>query len=127
MSDTLGTIAILLLAAAAGEGINEFFMLPFLDMIKQKYEAKLQERGREWPQWAETLRIQIYRLWSGAVGIGIAWELQLDIFGLLGVWPLHPIVGNIITGLLIGRGSNYLHDLIKKWVQPKPPTLTVFK
>ncbi len=100
--DILQTVVIIVFAAAVGEGINEFFVLPWLDAVK----------GR----WNETARIQVYRMWSGLVGVGIAWELNLDVFALLSANPLHPIVGNILTGLLLGRGSNWLHELLKKFV-----------
>lgn len=100
------TIVVLILAAAVGEGINEFFFLPWLDNLKGK--------------WDECTRVQVMRLWSGLVGVGIAWELSLNVFGLLGAGLNHPLVGNILTGLLIGRGSNYVHALISRYVQKLP-------
>jgi len=95
-------IAVLVLAAAVGEGINEFFFIPWLDMAKGK--------------WNEVVRVQLARIWSGLVGVAIAWELGLSIFALLGVEPLHPIMGYVLTGLLIGRGSNYVHEFINRFV-----------
>jgi len=67
-------------------------------------------------KWNETVRVQVMRLWSGLVGIGIAWELGLDIFSLLNVQPLHEAAGWILTGLLLGRGSNWIHELIKSLI-----------
>ncbi len=100
--DIANTIALILLAAGVGEGINEFFFIPWLDVVKDK--------------WNETARVQIIRLWSGLVGVGIAWELQLDVFALLGADMRHGVVGQILTGLLLGRGSNWVHELIKRFV-----------
>lgn len=100
--DLAAKIAVIVLAAAVGEGINEFFFLPWLDILKGK--------------WNETARVQVMRLWSGLVGIAIAWELGLDIFSLLNVQPLHVAAGWILTGLLLGRGSNWIHELIKSFV-----------
>jgi len=103
---TVEKVALILLAAATGEGINEFFFMPFLD----RYEGRIDD----------ILRQQLARLWSGFVGIGIAYELSLDIFGLLDAQVRHPVVTFILTGLLIGRGSNWLHDLIKKFISVQP-------
>lgn len=96
-------IFLILFAAAVGEGVNEFFFLPWLDPFKEKMN--------------EVVRIQILRLWSGLVGVLIAWQLSLNIFELLGATLVWPVMGYILTGLLLGRGSNYLHDLLKRYVQ----------
>lgn len=96
-------VILLLFAAAVGEGINEFFFLPWLDPFKEKMN--------------EIVRVQILRLWSGLVGILIAWQLSLNIFELLGATLVWPVMGFILTGLLLGRGSNYLHDLLKRYIQ----------
>jgi hypothetical protein len=29
-----------------------------------------------------------------------------------------PFVGEVATGLLIGRGSNFVNDFIERWVRP---------
>ena len=113
--DLASKIAVIVLAAAVGEGINEFFFLPWLDAVKGK--------------WNETVRVQVMRLWSGLVGIGIAYELSLDIFSLLNVQPIHAAAGWILTGLLLGRGSNWIHELIKSLIlsnQVKAENVTRF-
>ena len=102
--DVLKQVLLIVFAAAVGEGINEFFFLPWFDGLKDK------------PRVSETVRVQIMRVWSGLVGIAIAWELGLDIFALLGGALQHPVVGNILTGLLIGRGSNFVHELLKRFI-----------
>lgn len=100
--DILQQTLLIVFAAAVGEGINEFFFLPWFDGLKDKLN--------------ETVRVQIMRLWSGAVGVGIAWELGLSIFALLGATLRHPTMGYVLTGLLIGRGSNWVHELLKRFV-----------
>lgn len=51
----------------------------------------------------------------GALSIGVILCLStgLDIFELLGITVRWPIVGMILTGVLISRGSNFIHDFIK--------------
>lgn len=104
-------VILLLLAAAVGEGINEFFFLPWFDGLKVP-EGETSKRSR----WCETVRIQCMRLWSGAVGIFIAWQLSLEIFGMLGATLVWPVAGYVLTGLVVGRGSNYLHELLKRYI-----------
>jgi hypothetical protein len=68
-------------------------------------------------------------LMYAAFGVGIlgAFVYKLDILALVFVYldPAAPVVvvvtvyGQIITGLAIGRGSNYIHDLVKQIGQVK--------
>lgn len=93
--------AFLLFAAAfLGEAANEFLVAPFVDLLRDKVP--------------EPLRQQIMRLWSAGVGILLAFELSLDIFGLLGTQARTPAFGMAFTGILIGRGSNWVHEMLKK-------------
>ena len=46
------------------------------------------------------------------VGIALALSYQVDILAALGLAP--SLVGQVVTGALIGRGSDYLHGFIKK-------------
>ena len=54
------------------------------------------------------------------VSMGLNYLAGLDIFTLVGI-PLQkaPFVGVISTGLLLSRGSNFVHDLIKTLVRFK--------
>lgn len=47
------------------------------------------------------------------IGIALAILSGADLCAAVGI-GLPPIVGQIVTGILISRGSNYLHDLISK-------------
>ena len=59
------------------------------------------------------------------VGIGGAFVYKFDLLYLLGQFigaeiPLHPF-GIVLTGMGIGRGAGYLHDLVSKFF--KKPTV----
>lgn len=47
-------------------------------------------------------------------GVVAAIAFQVDVIAALGVTSVYPLVGQIATGLVIGRGSNYVNDLISK-------------
>lgn len=114
--EVLAIVLLIVFAAAVGEGINEFFVLPWFDFLKldEPEEETSEERKRR--LWRETVRVQLMRLWSGAVGVFIILGLGVCVFSLLGAQFEPPIVGRILTGLLVGRGSNWIHELLKKFV-----------
>lgn len=52
------------------------------------------------------------------LGCLIAVNLNLDVFKLIGLNEINGMVGVILTGILISRGSNYvfeLYDRLTKW------------
>lgn len=45
-------------------------------------------------------------------GVIVCVLFRVDIFALAGLVGAHPYVGYIATGLVVGRGSNYLNDFV---------------
>jgi len=83
--------AVLVLAALA-EGLTEYFIVPLL--------AK---RGLE--EYAKYVAL--------LVGIGLCNMYRIDILlDLLDLVPFHPIAGYVLSGVIVGRGSNYLNDFV---------------
>lgn len=52
----------------------------------------------------------------GTIGLGIllAFLVNLDLFALLDIQTTSVVINKILTGIIISRGSNYVHDLICK-------------
>lgn len=50
---------------------------------------------------------------SLALGIALAWAYKIDIPAMVGLATQFVIVGYIVSGLIIGRGANYLNDIFK--------------
>ena len=48
------------------------------------------------------------------VGIVVCVGTKIDLFFILGVPIFWPYVGSALTGILISRGSNYIHDFVSK-------------
>lgn len=52
------------------------------------------------------------------LGIGLAWFYKIDLIAFaansVGVQMTPTLVGYILSGAIIGRGSTYLHDFWKK-------------
>lgn len=51
------------------------------------------------------------RMGALAVGLIIAFAINIDLFVAIGLNPVFKYIGVIATGILISRGGNYIHDL----------------
>ncbi len=61
------------------------------------------------------------RIWSYlnlvgslAVSVFVGVATGVDIFHLLGIDLKWPVVGVVLTGIIISRGSNFIHDLVTR-------------
>lgn len=61
----------------------------------------------------------IDRIGALVVGLIVACATNVDILELVGVPVVVPYIGVILTGILISRGSNFVHDLYEKMSNPK--------
>ena len=67
---------------------------------------------------------------SMAAGVGLCFYYKLDLVALLPTWLAEltksnaayepTVIGHILSGLAIGRGSNYLHQVMTKFFPVKP-------
>lgn len=53
------------------------------------------------------------------LGIGCALAFGVDLFAIAGINSNVPFVGEILTGVVLSRGSNYLFDLIGQITKQK--------
>lgn len=59
-------------------------------------------------------KVDINAIITAIIGIILAILAQLDIFCLIGIDFLIPYVGQVLTGLVLSKGSNYIYDFITK-------------
>jgi hypothetical protein len=108
MNPQIPTLTAILLLAWLTEAIVEYAARPWL-----------KPAGRTAPgEKPLTLRY-------AAMGLGVllAVAYQADLLALVGlISPISPYVGYVVTGLVIGRGSNFLHDLADRWLAPLVPS-----
>jgi hypothetical protein len=57
------------------------------------------------------------KLGALAIGLLVAFGSGIDVTELMGVQMKLPYLGIVLTGILISRGANWMHDWIKKVVQ----------
>lgn len=48
------------------------------------------------------------------LGIVVAIGYNADLFALFGLTSAIPLLGCVLTGVLLSRGSNYIFDLVKQ-------------
>ena len=56
---------------------------------------------------------------SAAIGIAMCVSAHVDALSALGVEITVPFIGQAITGLLVSRGSSFLHDIWDSINRPK--------
>ena len=39
---------------------------------------------------------------------------QINIFKIVGIELIVPIIGSLLTGIIVSRGANFVNDLFKK-------------
>lgn len=93
-------IVLILLGAAAGEGIIEFLVAPLFDMVVPENKS---------------IRVFGLNLSSAILGLLLAFGFRFGIFTLFGAEEAIPYMDQVVTGLLMGRGSNWLHNLFKRF------------
>lgn len=57
-------------------------------------------------------KIDIDRIGAVLIGILLALLTGIDIFQSLGIPISIPLLGKVLTGLLLSRGANFMHDII---------------
>jgi hypothetical protein len=53
---------------------------------------------------------------AASVGVALCFLYQVDVVALVGLNPVWQPGAFIVTGLLIGRGSNFVHDFVKTYL-----------
>lgn len=91
-------IAAVFALAFLTEGLTEYFVAPLLGIKGSKFLRHI----------------------AALVGIALCLTYRVDLFTLfLGLTPRLAYLGQVFTGLALGRGANFLHDIYSGYVRPK--------
>ena len=63
--------------------------------------------------WQEG-KININTIGALIVGIAVSILAKIDIFAMQGITLSIPLIGWVLTGILMSRGANFIHDLFNK-------------
>ncbi len=69
--------------------------------------------------WVVEKKIQWQQIFAMLFGILVSFAYCLDVLALVGIESHVAYVGNVLTGILISRGSNYIHDLYNRLIAKK--------
>ena len=103
--DTLETMTGILVLAALTEALVEYLFSP---VIKTRAPDR-RTLGLAWRDLA-------LRYTATAVGVLLCLAYRADLFLFFDLVPPWPWLGYVITGLLVGRGSNFVHDFASRWL-----------
>ena len=81
-----------------------------VEAIVQVFKAGVPETVTS-PSW-------MWPVVSSVIGVVMCIAAHVDALSALGVEITVPFIGQAVTGLLVSRGSNFLHDIWKKINNP---------
>ena len=118
--NTVTTFAAIFVLATLAESIVEYLVKPLLLPEEPRPDDPKPVAGDENGDGELIVipphtRGMLLRYVSALVGILLCIAYRADLLALVGLITTTPLVGYIITGIVIGRGANYLHDLVGRW------------
>lgn len=60
------------------------------------------------------IRGQSSRLVAIIIGILLCVSTHSGLLSIFKIYPLYPLIDYVLTGLIISRGSNIIHDMVSK-------------
>ena len=59
-------------------------------------------------------KFSIDKIGSLVISILISILAKIDIFPIVNLSIIVPVIGSILTGIIVSRGANFVHDLFNK-------------
>ena len=96
--ESLAPLGAILALAFLAEGLTEYFFSGLLT--------------------AKGIDTKYLRYIAALIGVALSLTYSLDILeDLLGISAGIPVLGKVLTGLILGRGSNFVHDFYSSYVK----------
>ncbi|MGD8626207.1 MAG: hypothetical protein PVJ34_16840 [Anaerolineae bacterium] len=118
MLTELTPFATILVLATLVEALIEHLVKPIF--LPQTNGAAEVEEDQPTPL-SPTIRDLLLRYCSAGLGMILCYAYDADLLALMGLHAAAPWIGSLITGILIGRGANFLHDFAGRWFGPGDP------
>lgn len=108
----MGTVVGILILAVIVEALVEYFVAPAVKPEGNKPpDPAPQPAGVDW-------RSMGLRYSAAAIGVALCIVYRCDLLSMAGLHSPYPWVGWLVTGLLIGRGANFVNDFASTWLAP---------
>jgi hypothetical protein len=119
MMDVLTRVIVIVFSAAVGEGIIEFLFSPLVELWLPEDKAD-DPQGKAQIKRTRTV---LFNIASALLGVVIGIGFRLELFGALGATESIVGMDRVLTGVLIGRGSNWVHGLANRFFTGIRPDL----
>ena len=107
MNESIAAVTGILVLATIAEALVEYLLAPIVEA--KGPSASKPETGVSWCNLA-------LRYCAALIGVGLSLVYRVDLLAFFGLTSPWPWVGWAITGVLIGRGSNFIHDFASRWL-----------
>jgi hypothetical protein len=109
----VATLTGILILATLAESLVEYLVRP---LVKPWGDG-------EPPPDARYLEIRTMglRYVAALVGVILCALYRADLLAIVGLSSPWAWTGQILTGLIIGRGANFVHDFASRWLSPAGP------
>lgn len=129
--EPVASLTLVLLMSFIAEGLTEYFARPFFTPKAANTEdlptpPKPDDNDGVLPPPPLVFSPMWLRYVAAIVGIILCLTYRIDLLAMFGFHAFHPVAGLILTGILVGRGSNYMHDLVDRYFAPLPKPLDWF-
>ncbi|NLF10200.1 MAG: hypothetical protein GX597_00255 [Anaerolineaceae bacterium] len=112
----LATLTGILLLATLTEALVEYLAKPWLRLAGR--DAQREIAGHAATSDETDPVIDLATCYTAAViGILLCLAYRADLLQLAGLYCPWPWVGPVITGILAGRGANFVHDFASRWLR----------
>ena len=108
--NSIATLTGILVLATLAESLVEYLIRP---LLKPWGDGPPPEGAR----FIETRTLAL-RYIAAVVGIVLCGVYQADLLLIVGLASPWPFAGQILTGFIIGRGANFVHDFASRWLSP---------
>lgn len=109
----IGSIVSILILATIAEAIVEYFVAPVVKPLRiDAPEAGNMDAVLGGIDW----RSLILRYAAAAIAIVLCLVYEADLLALLGLNAGWSWIGQVVTGILVGRGSNFINDFADRWL-----------
>jgi hypothetical protein len=107
MNESIAAVTGILVLATIAEALVEYLLAPIV-------EAKGPSGSKS--ETAVPWRSLALRYCAALIGVALSVVYQVDLLAFFNLSSPWPWVGWVITGILIGRGSNFVHDFASRWL-----------
>jgi hypothetical protein len=117
----LSPFAAILILATLVEALIEHLVKPLFfpaDSDAEEPAAGDENGGGDLIHLSANARALMLRYTSALVGMLLCYAYDADLLALMGLHSAAPWIGSLVTGFLVGRGANFLHDFAGRWVVP---------